>query len=186
MTRPEIPLSLARRSDVVEIAYLSRQLIEKGLRWSWTPSRVAASVGNPHALVVVARCADRIAGFGIMRYGDDEAHLDLLGVGHDHRREGIGRRLVEWLEAPALAAGISTVFLEVRAANHGAQAFYERLGYRRLAEIARYYQGQESAVRMGRELGWSGQPESHVGTSLETGRVTLVESFPGSRFGRRQ
>jgi ribosomal-protein-alanine acetyltransferase len=182
MTRPEIPLAPARRSDVVEIAYMSRHLIEKGLRWSWTPSRVAASLRNPTAIVVVARCADRIAGFGIMRYNDDEAHLDLLGVGHDHRGEGLGRRLVEWLEKPALVAGIAAVFLEVRASNHGAQAFYERLGYRRLAEIDRYYQDRESAVRMGRELGCSGQPEP-VRPSLATGCVTLVRIDPdvGSR-----
>jgi ribosomal-protein-alanine N-acetyltransferase len=178
MTRPEIPLGLARRSDAVEIAYMSRHLIEKGLRWSWTPRRVAASVANPNALVVVARTEDRIAGFGIMRYGDDEAHLDLLGVAYEHRWKGLGRRLVEWLEKPALVAGISLVFLEVRVPNHGAQAFYERLGYRRLAEIARYYQGRESALRMGRELGWPGLPNPGVSTSLATGCVTLVPSHP--------
>jgi ribosomal-protein-alanine N-acetyltransferase len=152
MTRPEISVGLARRSDIVEIALMSRDLIENGLRWSWTPGRVAASVVSRVAIVTVARVADRVAGFGIMRYGDDEAHLDLLGVDHRYRRAGVGRRLVEWLEKPALVAGISTVFLEVRASNYGAQAFYERLGYRRLAQVAGYYQGRESAIRMGREL----------------------------------
>jgi ribosomal-protein-alanine N-acetyltransferase len=115
---------------------------------------------------VVARAANRIAGFGIMRYGDDEAHLDLLGVSHDYRREGLGRRLVAWLEKPALVAGISAVFLEVRESNHGAQAFYERLGYRKLAHLPQYYQGRESAVRMGRELGCWGQPQTDVWAGL--------------------
>jgi ribosomal-protein-alanine N-acetyltransferase len=166
MTRPEISLGLARRGDVVEIALMSRDLIEQGLRWSWTPTRVTASVRSPNALVVVARAANRIAGFGIMRYGDDEAHLDLLGVSHDYRREGLGRRLVAWLEKPALVAGISAVFLEVRESNHGAQAFYERLGYRKLAHLPQYYQGRESAVRMGRELGCWGQPQTDVWAGL--------------------
>ena len=129
MIRPGISIELARRSDVVEIACMSRDLIERGLRWSWTPERVAASVRSTTALVVVARAPRRIAGFGIMRYGDEEAHLDLLGVDRAHRREGLGRHLVEWLEKPALVAGISAVFLEVRGSNRGAQAFYERLGY---------------------------------------------------------
>ena len=138
-------------SDAVEIALMSRELIENGLRWSWTPGRVAASVGSATTLVVVARAEDQIAGFGIMRYGDDEAHLDLLGVDHHFRREGLGRRLLEWLEKPALVAGISAVFLEVRGSNHGAQAFYERLGYRKLEQIAHYYQGREPAVDVGVE-----------------------------------
>ena len=166
MIRSEVSLGLVRRADVVEIAVMSRDLIEEGLRWSWTPQRVAASVRSPAALVVVARDPGGIKGFGIMRYGDDEAHLDLLGVVPDCRRQGLGRRLVEWLEKPALVAGISTIFLEVRGANHGAQAFYERLGYRKLVRIAHYYQGRESAIRMGRELGCGGQPESEVWAGL--------------------
>ena len=180
MTRPEILLGLARRCEVIEIALMSRDLIEKGLRWSWTPARVTDSVRSPNTLVVVARAANRIAGFGIMRYGDDDAHLDLLGVSHDYRREGLGRRLVAWLETPALVAGISAVFLEVRESNYGAQAFYERLGYRKLAHIAQYYQGRESAVRMGRELGCWGHPQSDVWAGL-------TESLQPTRpFGPRR
>jgi ribosomal-protein-alanine N-acetyltransferase len=156
------PPTLARLSDVVEIAFMSRELIEQGLRWSWTPRRVAASVRRPDALVVVARAEKRIAGFAIMRYGDDDAHLDLLAVHHDHRARGLGRRLLEWLEKPALVAGISAVFLEVRESNRGARAFYERLGYRKLGRLAHYYQGCESAIRMGRELGVTYQPPPDV------------------------
>lgn len=153
MTRPEISIRLARVSDAAEIARLSRNLIETGLAWTWTPKRVAASVRHRDALVAVAIRGERIAGFGVMRYGADEAHLDLFGVIPELRRHGVGRRLLEWLEKVALVAGITAVFLEVRASNQGAQAFYERLGYRRLSVMSRYYQGVESAVRMGRELG---------------------------------
>jgi ribosomal-protein-alanine N-acetyltransferase len=153
MTHPEISLGLARRADVIAIAGMSRELIEQDLAWSWTPERVAASGRSRNALVVVARTAEQVAGFAIMRYGDDDAHLDLLGVDPEYRRAGLGRRLVEWLEKPALVAGIRAVFLEVREQNLGAQMFYARLGYRQLARLAQYYQGRESAVRMGRELG---------------------------------
>ncbi len=158
MIHPNISIVLARNSDVVAIARMSRDLIEEGLPWSWTPTRVAASVHSPRSNVVVARDGGRVAGFGIMRYGDDDAHLDLLGVSPDCRREGLGRRLVEWLEKPALLGGISKVVLEVREINHGAQAFYERLGYRKVALIDGYYQGRESAVRMAREPFGAGGP----------------------------
>jgi ribosomal-protein-alanine N-acetyltransferase len=174
MTSHEFSVALARPTDALEIAQMSRDLIENGLQWSWTPTRVAASVRRPDALVVVARAGARIAGFGIMRYGEDEAHLDLLGVAPDCRNEGLGTRLVEWLEKPALAAGISVAFLEVREANLGAQAFYERLGYRKLGRLAGYYQEFESAIRMGRELGCYDGSGTVVWPSLATGCVTLV------------
>jgi ribosomal-protein-alanine N-acetyltransferase len=146
-------LAPARPADAGPISRLSRDLIEHGLPWSWTAARVAASLRRRDALVVVARTEGKIAGFAIMRYGDDAAHLDLLGVRPDHRGRGLGRRLLEWLEQPALVAGIRSVRLEVRESNAAARRFYEHLGYRPLRRLPGYYQGRESALCMGRELG---------------------------------
>jgi ribosomal-protein-alanine N-acetyltransferase len=148
-----VTFQLAAAVDAGAIARLSRDLIEEGLAWSWRTPRVLASIRNPRANVVVARTGQPIAGFGIMRYGDDEAHLDLLAVVPGCRAQGLGRRLVEWLEKPARLGGITAVFLEVRAANLEAQAFYEKLGYRQCGELRGYYQGLESAVRMRRDIG---------------------------------
>lgn len=143
---------LARVSDAVPIANLSRDLIEYGLRWRWTPERVAASIRDPEANVLVARIDEKIAGFGIMRYGDSDAHLDLLAVAPAYRRAGIGRGLVQWLEKCALTAGTFKIELEVRAGNEAAQLFYRCLGYGTIAHLPGYYQGVEAALRMGRDL----------------------------------
>ena len=152
MTSFELSLRLARSADATAIANLSRDLIEYGLRWRWTPARVAASIRAPDVNVLVACIHENIAGFAIMRYGEDDAHLDLLAVAPPYRRAGIGRQLLEWLEKCAVVAGIFSVALEVRTGNEGAQLFYERMGYRTLAQLPDYYQGVEAALRMGRDL----------------------------------
>jgi ribosomal protein S18 acetylase RimI-like enzyme len=152
MTIPDLSLRLARPSDAITIANLSRDLIEYGLRWRWTPERVTASIYASAVNVLVACVHDRIAGFAIMRYGDDDAHLDLLAVAHSYRRVGLGRQLLEWLEKCAVVAGIFKVDLEVRASAKGAQLFYERVGYRALVHLPGYYQGIEAGIRMGRDL----------------------------------
>jgi ribosomal-protein-alanine N-acetyltransferase len=152
MTRYELSLRLARPADAAAIANLSRNLIEYGLRWRWTPARVAASIRASDVNVLVASVGGNIAGFAIMRYGDDDAHLDLLAVAPPYRRAGVGRQLLEWLEKCAVVAGIFTVALEVRAGNEGAQLFYERMGYRTLVQLPGYYQNIEAALRMGRDL----------------------------------
>ena len=121
--------------------------------------RVAASIGAPNVNVLVACVHGNIAGFAIMRYGDDDAHLDLLAVAPPYRRLGIGRQLLQWLEKCAVVAGIFNVALEVRAGNQGAQLFYERMGYRTLAQLPGYYQGVEAALRLGRDL--SRRPMDH-------------------------
>jgi ribosomal-protein-alanine N-acetyltransferase len=165
--RSDIEIGLGGRADAPQIARMSRDLIEQGLAWSWTPERVIASMRSPITLVAVARAGRRLVGFGIMRYGDDRARLDLLGVAADCRRWGVGRRLVGWLERPALVAGITSATLEVRAANAGAQAFYERLGYRTVARLAGYYQGREAAIRMQRDLRGHRGPDRDPWADLE-------------------
>jgi len=159
MTSFELTLRLARLTDAHTIANLSRDLIEYGLRWRWTHGRITENIRAPDVNVVVACVHANIVGFAIMRYGEDDAHLDLLAVAPSYRRLGIGRQLVEWLEKCAVVAGIFTVALEVRAGNEGAQIFYKRMGYRTLVHLTGYYQGIEAALRMGRDL--SCQPLDH-------------------------
>jgi ribosomal-protein-alanine N-acetyltransferase len=100
------------------------------------------------------READR-AGFAIMKYGDDEAHLLLLAIEPAHRRHGIGSALVEWLERSAQVAGIGRVTLEARASNEAARAFYRRLGYSQAQVLPGYYGGRETSVRMTKAFGLS-------------------------------
>jgi ribosomal-protein-alanine N-acetyltransferase len=152
MTSSKPWLQLARAADATVIANMSRVLIESGLGWRWTPQRVLASICAANVNVLVARIDDRIAAFAIMRYGDDVAHLDLLAVAPSYRRTGVGRQLLEWLEKCAAVAGISSIDLEVRAQNSGAQLFYESMGYRKLAHMPGYYEGVEDAFRMRRDL----------------------------------
>ena len=141
-------LGLARVSDAHEIAEMSRDLIEQGLTWSWTPARVQHFITGPESSVVVARRERQIAAFAIMHFGDDVAHLNLLAVGPEHRRQGLGRQLVGWLTETAIEAGVFRINLELRLRNEPARIFYERLGFEQLGVVQGYYQGREAALRM--------------------------------------
>lgn len=147
-------LHLALPSDAREIARMSRDYIESGLGWSWLPRRVLGMIRHPESVVLVARrvAAGPIAAFAIMEYHQRHAHLNLLAVTPDHRRSGLGGRLVEWLEETARVAGTFRIVLEVRALNFGAREFYRELGYYEREYIPGYYQGQESALRMMKRL----------------------------------
>lgn len=152
MIDSDLFLRLARRTDATAIANMSRELIEYGLGWRWTEQRVAASINADNTNVLVAHLDNRLAGFGIMKYGERVAHLNLFAVAPDCRRTGIGRQLLRWLERCASVAGNVAISLEVRASNTGAQRFYESMGYRILVQLPGYYQGVEPALRMGRRL----------------------------------
>ena len=55
----ELAIAGARRTDAREIAEMSRDLIEQGLTWSWTPARVQ-HLSRPGSSVVVARRERRL------------------------------------------------------------------------------------------------------------------------------
>ena len=146
----EIRLALPR--DAARIAAMSRDYIEAGLGWGWTPARVARSIGDRATNVVLAECGADLAAFGIMKYLEEDAHLLLFAVRPEYRRCGIGSQLLAWLESTATTAGIELIFLETRATNTAAREFYAARGYRELATLPRYY-GSEDAVRIGKDLG---------------------------------
>lgn len=152
MAADDVTLKLARAADAEAIARMSRDLIEQGLGWRWTAAHVARQIRCPDTLVLTARSSDRLLGFAIMHYGFEEAHLLLLAVRPQNRRQGIGRRLVAWLEKSARVAGVATVYLEVRAVNRAARAFYESLGYETVRRLPGYYSGRETALRMAHSL----------------------------------
>jgi [ribosomal protein S18]-alanine N-acetyltransferase len=145
-------LGLARSVDAREIAEMSRDLIEQGLTWSWTPARVQHFITGPESSVVVARRERRIAAFAIMHFGDEVAHLNLLAVAPEYRRQGLGRQLMEWLTTTAIEAGVFRINLELRTHNEPARTFYEGLGFLELGIVQGYYQGREAALRMSRRL----------------------------------
>lgn len=142
----------ARSGDAETIAMLSRDFIETGLGWSWTPARVRQAIADRDSLVIVAGRGSTIAGFGILQVGDDDGHLSLLAVDEAWRRRGVGRRLVEWLMETAVCAGLAQVRLELRSRNEEARRFYEAMGFEVFALSPGYYRGQEAALRMARRL----------------------------------
>lgn len=145
-------LEPARLADAVRLAHLSQEYVETGLKPAWTSSRIAWHIRHPDSIVLTARDPGAIAGFGIMRYCDDVAHLNLLAVDPAHRRRGLARRLMSWLEETAFTAGTFIVGLELRVTNAAALAFYSSLGYRELGRVPGYYQGVEPAIRMARDV----------------------------------
>jgi ribosomal-protein-alanine acetyltransferase len=147
----EHAVQLAARSDAPAIAELSRDCIERGLRWSWTPARVLRCIHDRSTNVAVVREGGVLAGFAIMKYGDDEAQLFLLAVRATHRRRGFGTALLAWLETTARTMGVTAIWLQVRASNASAIAFYGRLGFRAMGLHTGYYQGVEDALFMAKD-----------------------------------
>jgi ribosomal protein S18 acetylase RimI-like enzyme len=145
-------IRLACDADAQPIACMSRDCIEHGLGWSWRPVRVRRCITDASTNVVVCTDTLGLAGFAIMKYGDEEGHLLLLAVDSRRRRRGIGSAMLSWLEATARTAGLGVIRLETRRSNLAGQAFYSRLGYREVARVPGWYRGVEDGVRFAKDL----------------------------------
>ncbi len=86
-----------------------------------------------HLLAVALDERGRHVGFCQMHRTLDPTVLwvNFIGVDPTVRRSGAGKVLLDWSENYASRLGCSRVELDVVTSNHGAIAFYDRLGYRR-------------------------------------------------------
>jgi [ribosomal protein S18]-alanine N-acetyltransferase len=145
-------IRFATQADASDIAALSRDAIEHGLPWTWTEGRIAYAIASNDKNVIVIGAPGAIAGFGIMSYPNDDAHLLLFAVRRGHRRHGLGTRMLRWLEDVAHTAGARRVHVECRRDNAPARNFYCEHGYHELAIRAKWYRGLVDGVLLEKHL----------------------------------
>ena len=144
----DITLEIGSDCDIPVVAEMSRDLIEYDLPWSWTPTRIFRCLQHREATLLIAAARNMVAGFALIEFREEYAHLNLLAVAPTFRRIGLGARMLTWLETSARTSGVFDVFLEVRADNSHARSFYRKMGYRTVAWLPAYYQNRLNGVRM--------------------------------------
>lgn len=145
-------IELAKLSDAAKIAVMSKNNIEYGLDWKYTPERIGKFIQDSSKNVVVARVNSELVGFGIMTYHEIHANLDLLAVQQSFQRRKIGTQIVLWLEKVAFTAGAYNIFVQVRAKNVRAIKFYQKIGFTVLVRKKAYYQGVEAGIIMSKSI----------------------------------
>ena len=98
-----------------------------------------------HVLVVEE---EDVNGFVVMREVADEAEIYTITVDPNHRRRGLGGRLLDACHQRWIAGDIARGHLEVRASNEGALALYTRGGWTPSGRRGGYYSDGEDAVTL--------------------------------------
>ena len=133
-------------SDAYWIASMSRDQIEYGLKWSWTPERVLRSIKASKTTVAKASIRTKNVGFGIMTYHEERANLNLLAVNSKQQRMGVGKKILECLEERAFEQGIYDFYVQMRETNIGAREFYKTFGYEMIYRNEKFYQNMEPGL----------------------------------------
>ncbi len=101
----------------------------------------------------VARRGGAPVGCGALRKLDAEtAELKRMYVAPAARGTGLGRRLVETLEAEARALGVRRLVLETGTLQHAALALYRNVGFAPIPLFGEYRLSPDTSVCLGKEL----------------------------------
>ena len=109
---------------------------------AWSPSLYASEISRGGRVWVAVAAHEGVIGY-LVRSGGEPDELLQIAVRPAHRRHGVGRRLL------AAACGPGPLWLEVRADNHAARAFYRRLGFTESGRRERYYADGTDAILLG-------------------------------------
>ena len=136
MSAPDIGIRAARPADAEAIAALAKQLGYTA-EVSAVADRLSRVLPRPDQQFLVADRDGTAVGWIhmlIVEYVEAEAFVVIGGlvVDRDHRKQGIGRRLLAHAESWAAQHGCSVVRLSSTVQRLEAHMFYERAGYTKI------------------------------------------------------
>ena len=137
--KPGIEVREATTKDAADIQKLVQELaetvgdappVEEAVR-----KRLVELLETPRSRVLVVENGRRVVGavsFWIkpdLAHGDTIVEVPMLVVAEDHRRNGVGRLLMEEVRSIASENGASLIELVATSANVAAREFYHSLGF---------------------------------------------------------
>lgn len=143
-------------SDLEDIVHLNRVSLPENypvayfieLIKSWHETSCVAEVDNK----VVGYIITRIERASITPWrprGKSQAHIISVAVSPDHRRQGIGRKMMNYVIDRVIdMVNIEKITLEVRESNYGAIQMYKELKFVTSKILDRYYSDGENALLM--------------------------------------
>ena len=125
----------AERIDVPALATIERRCFSD----PWSEAGIAESIQSETAIALLAENEQGELGYLMARVSGEEGEILNLAVLPDHRRQGVGRRLLEQGLALLIGRGVREAYLEVRESNLAARDLYVGFGFRPVGIRPHYY-----------------------------------------------
>lgn len=139
-----------RQEDVAFVAELERQIFTD----AWSENALAETLAQKQTILLTAFEDKKLIGYVILYYVLEEGEIARIAVSPEHRRQGVGARLLLELESLCMDNGISRLLLDVRESNMSAYSFYEDHGFVKDGIRKNFYaEPTEHAILMSCEIG---------------------------------
>lgn len=140
-----IPLTIAHLKQL-------SQLNARNFNDGWTEGMMNSAFNGGRFFAFGAFIDDRLIGSITLSIGDEDADIEGVVVDMDQRQKGIAYQLLDTAHSFIRGKGKLKVLLEVRESNFPAINLYEKAGYKRISVRKRYYNDDENALVMLKEL----------------------------------
>jgi ribosomal-protein-alanine N-acetyltransferase len=105
----------------------------------WSRANFIDSLASGYDAWVLREPHGSLAGYFLVMYAPDEAHLLDVAVSAARQGRGIGRFLLDRIASRARAMRVESILLEVRPSNGRAVDVYRRYGYAEIGRRKGYY-----------------------------------------------
>lgn len=146
---------LTKEDASVELAKTLWQVATSGFGENspWTEKQLFKLLEAGNSTMLAAMQEEKIVGLLVASTTTVESDIYMIVVGEDFKRQGIGRKLLEYLIEDCTEQGLETIFLEVRETNTPAYNLYEAVGFEEIGRRRAYYSSPiEDALMMKLDL----------------------------------
>jgi ribosomal-protein-alanine N-acetyltransferase len=105
----------------------------------WSAGDFRQVMSSPQTMFLVAEKDERVDGYAIAMFVEDEAELLNIAVTPERRGGGVGDNLLRVMLGLLGEKKVRSVFLEVRESNAAARALYEKAGFVAISKRKKYY-----------------------------------------------
>ena len=145
-SKPEPHIADQLMSDVDQIMVVMQRAFDPVWGEAWNRKQVKDALTFPTTFCVLMDHAGQdpttskqvAAGFILTRYVAGEEELLLIAVAPEHRKRGLGRKLIDQMAQNARTRGAEKVFLEMRY-NNPAEGLYRQVGFEPIGKRSNYY-----------------------------------------------
>lgn len=145
----DIIISHHTKDDLNAIAEIERVSINP----PWSYKAICDFAEYETSRILVAKNSDEVVGYITYSVVLDEVQIANVATHPEHRRKGIGEKLLTFLYDEAKAENMFVITLEVRASNEPAVKLYSKCGYTKVGRRKNYYKNPtEDAILMNLSL----------------------------------
>lgn len=134
-----------KKEDTSQVAVIEKDIFSI----PWSEKSFADACATPENIYLVAVMDEQIAGYCGLWTVLGEGNITNMAVAEEFRQCGVGRRLMEAMEAAGREKDVDIFFLEVRESNVAARHLYKSMGYKDIGLRKNFYERPvENAVVM--------------------------------------